>query len=115
MRSASPVSRPAWFGVMNALAGTGAVSRKSPAEIVAGAAAVVTRSPYAEVTGIRDGRLGRWIDGVATLRGDRRDGTYWPLLPVPAWIAPIVSSFTDVDAHPVDLKGTLTEAVWFGG
>ena len=78
MRSASPVSRPAWFGVMNALTGTGGVSRKSPAEMLADAAARVTRSSYAEVTGLRDGRLGRWTDGVAALRADRMEfAAYW--------------------------------------
>jgi lysophospholipase L1-like esterase len=63
---------------MNALTGTGGTTRKSPVEIVADAASVVTRSPYAEFTGIRTGKLGRWTDGVATLRADRRTfASYW--------------------------------------
>ena len=53
MRSASPVSRPAWVGAVNALTGTGGESRKSPVEIFATAASVVTRTHYAEVTGIK--------------------------------------------------------------
>jgi acyl-CoA thioesterase I len=47
-------------------------------ELVANAASVVTRSHYAEVTGIRDGRLGRWTEGVAELRADRGEfREYW--------------------------------------
>ena len=78
MRSTSPVSRPAWVGAMNALTGTGDASRKSPVEIVATAASVVTHSPYAKVTGIKHGKLGRWTDGVAELRADRTEfAAYW--------------------------------------
>jgi lysophospholipase L1-like esterase len=63
---------------MSALTGTGGTTRKSPVEIVADAASVVTRSPYAEFTGIRAGKLGRWTDGVAALRADRRTfADYW--------------------------------------
>ena len=63
---------------MNALTGTGGTTRKSPVEIVADAASVVTRSPYAEFTGIRAGKLGRWTDGVAAMRSDRRTfASYW--------------------------------------
>jgi lysophospholipase L1-like esterase len=63
---------------MNALTGTGGTTRKSPVEIVADAASVVTRSPYAEFTGIRTGKLGRWTDGVAALRADRATfASYW--------------------------------------
>jgi len=47
---------------MNALTGTRGASRKSPVEIFADAASVVTRSPYAEVTGLKHGKLGRWTD-----------------------------------------------------
>jgi acyl-CoA thioesterase-1 len=72
------VSRPAWVNAMNALTGTGGTTRKSPVEIVADAASVVTRSPYAEITGIRAGKLGRWTDGVAAMRADRRTfAGYW--------------------------------------
>jgi len=78
MRSTSPVSRPVWVGAMNALTGTGGEGRKSPVEIVATAASVVTRTHYAEVTGISRGKLGRWTDGVAELRAARGEfGVYW--------------------------------------
>jgi acyl-CoA thioesterase I len=78
MLSSSPVSRPAWVSAMNALAGTGGASRRSPVEIVANAASVVTHSPAATVTGISRGRLGRWTDGVAELRADRVEfAAYW--------------------------------------
>src|SRR6201998_4359929 len=78
MQSTSPVSRPAWVGAMNALTGAGGADRKSPVEIVATAASVVTRSSYAEVTGIKHGKLGRWTDGVAVLRGGRNEcGGWW--------------------------------------
>ncbi len=60
------VSRPAW---LMALSGGGA-ARRSPVEIVANAASYVTRTQAAERSGLRDGWLGRWTDGVATLRGD---------------------------------------------
>src|SRR3984957_15091187 len=71
MQPTSDVSRPAWVNAMNALTGTGGTARKSPVEIVADAASVVTRSHYAEFTGLRAGKLGRWTDGVAALRADR--------------------------------------------
>jgi acyl-CoA thioesterase I len=78
MQPTSAVSRPAWVNAMNALTGTGGTTRKSPVEIVADAASVVTRSPYAEFTGIRAGKLGRWTDGVAAMRSDRRTfASYW--------------------------------------
>ncbi|MFI5062600.1 MAG: SGNH/GDSL hydrolase family protein [Streptosporangiales bacterium] len=60
------VSRPAW---LMALSGGGA-ARRSPVEIVANAASYVTRTQAAERSGLRAGWLGRWTDGVATLRGD---------------------------------------------
>jgi lysophospholipase L1-like esterase len=63
---------------VNALTGTGGESRKSPVEIFATAASVVTRTHYAEVTGIKHGKLGRWTDGVAELRAARTEfATYW--------------------------------------
>jgi acyl-CoA thioesterase-1 len=78
MRETSAVSRPAWVNAMNALTGTGGSTRKSPVELIATAASVVTHSSYAEATGVRSGRLGRWTDGVATMRGDRVSfGAYW--------------------------------------
>jgi lysophospholipase L1-like esterase len=47
-------------------------------EVFATAASVVTRSPYAEVTGIKHGKLGRWTDGVAELRAARTEfAAYW--------------------------------------
>ena len=78
MQPTSAVSRPAWVNAMNALTGTGGTVRKSPVEIVADAASVVTHSPYAEFTGVRAGKLGRWTDGVAAMREDRRTfASYW--------------------------------------
>jgi acyl-CoA thioesterase-1 len=78
MPETSTISRPAWVNAMNALTGTGGAARKSPIEIFATAASVVTHSSYAEATGVRTGRLGRWTDGVALLRGDRVSfGAYW--------------------------------------
>jgi acyl-CoA thioesterase I len=78
MGSESPVSRPAWVGAMNALTGTRGEVRKSPVEIVADAASVLTRSQYAEFAGIKHGKLGRWTDGVAVLRADRTEfASYW--------------------------------------
>jgi lysophospholipase L1-like esterase len=63
---------------MNALTGSRGEVRRSPVELVANAASVVTRSPYAEATGIARGRLGRWTDGVAELRADRAQfAAYW--------------------------------------
>jgi acyl-CoA thioesterase I len=78
MQPTSAVSRPAWVSAMNALTGTGGTARKSPVEIVADAASVLTRSHYAEFTGVRTGKLGRWTDGVAAMRADRRTfASYW--------------------------------------
>jgi lysophospholipase L1-like esterase len=54
---------------MSAISGGGA-SRKSPVEIFATAASVVTRHPYAEVSGLRAGKFGRWTDGVTAMRED---------------------------------------------
>ncbi|MGH3250768.1 MAG: SGNH/GDSL hydrolase family protein [Trebonia sp.] len=63
---------------MNALTGARGEVRKSPVEIIADAASVVTRGPYAEATGITRGKLGRWTDGVAELRAARTEfATYW--------------------------------------
>lgn len=66
MQRTSAVSRPAW---MNAISGTGA-NRKSPVEIFATAASVVTRSPYAGVSGLRASKFGHWTDGVTAMRED---------------------------------------------
>lgn len=78
MQETSAISRPAWVNAMNALTGTGGSARKSPVEIIATAASVVTHSPYAEATGVRAGKLGRWTDGVAAMRQDRVGfAAYW--------------------------------------
>ena len=78
MRSTSVVSRPAWVHALNSLSGTGGASRKSPIEVFATAASVVAHSSYAEATGVRAGRLGRWTDGVETMRQDRASyRAYW--------------------------------------
>lgn len=66
MRRTSPVSRPAWARAISATS----ANRRSPVEVFANAASVVTRSPYAEVTGLRTGKFGRWTDGVAAMRED---------------------------------------------
>lgn len=66
MRHEPAVSRPAW---MSAISGSGA-NRKSPVEIIATAASVVTRHPYAEVSGLRACKFGRWTDGVTAMRED---------------------------------------------
>ena len=67
MRRAPAVSRPAW---MMTLSGGSGGQRRSPVEAIANAASYVTRSPAADVSGLRTGWLGRWTDGVAALRGD---------------------------------------------
>ena len=70
----SAVSRPAWI---HAISGSGE-DRKSPVEILATAASVVTRSPYAEVSGLRTGKFGRWTDGVTAMREDcAAFAAYW--------------------------------------
>ena len=61
------VSRPAW---MTALSGGGGAGRRSPVEIVANAASYVTRTPAADLSGLRAGPFGRWTDGVAAMRSD---------------------------------------------
>jgi acyl-CoA thioesterase I len=66
MQRAAVVSRPAWVDL---IAGSGP-DRKSPVELVATAASVVTRSPYAVAAGLRGGRFEQWTDGVGTIRDD---------------------------------------------
>jgi lysophospholipase L1-like esterase len=74
MQRESTVSRPAWA---NAIGGTGP-NRRSPVEVLANAASVVTRSSYAELCGIRNGKFGHWTDGVAAMREDRvAFAAYW--------------------------------------
>jgi acyl-CoA thioesterase I len=68
------VSRPAWI---NLIAGSGP-DRKSPVEIFATAASVLTRSPYAGVSGLRGGRFERWTEGVGSIRADcKMFAEYW--------------------------------------
>jgi lysophospholipase L1-like esterase len=66
MQRTPAVSRPAWA---NAISGTGA-NRKSPVEVFATAASVLTRGQYAEASGLRFGKFGRWTDGVTAMRED---------------------------------------------
>jgi len=70
MRQLSVVSRHAWANALSGLAGGNGANRKSPVEIVATAACVVTHSPYAGAAGLRTGRFGRWTDGVNAMRED---------------------------------------------
>jgi acyl-CoA thioesterase I len=63
-------SRPTWVNALSGLSGDSSVNRKSPVEVVATAACVVTHSPYGEVSGLRTGRFGRWTDGVNAMRED---------------------------------------------
>ena len=67
MLRAPAVSRPAWI---TALSGGGRSGRRSPVEVVATAASYLTRTQAADMSGLRAGPLGRWTDGVTTLRGD---------------------------------------------
>jgi lysophospholipase L1-like esterase len=68
MRGLHTVSRPAWATVLSGLAG--GEERKSPVEILATASSVLTHHRYAEYSGLRATRFGRWTDGVAALRAD---------------------------------------------
>jgi acyl-CoA thioesterase I len=45
-------------------------ARRSPAEIVATMGTYITRSPGAELSGLRAGWFGRWADGVTAMRAD---------------------------------------------
>ncbi|MGH3263304.1 MAG: SGNH/GDSL hydrolase family protein [Trebonia sp.] len=52
--------------------------RKTPLWIAATAACAVTRSPGADLAGLRHGRFGRWTDGVDLLRAECADfAAYW--------------------------------------
>jgi acyl-CoA thioesterase-1 len=65
MDRALEVSRPAWL-----MALSGGSQRRSPVELIANAASYVTRTPAAEVSGLRTGWFGRWTDGVTAMRAD---------------------------------------------
>ena len=67
MHRTPEVSRPAW---MKAFSGPGDGVRRSPVEIVANMASYVTRTPVADLSGLRGGWFGRWTDGVVAMRGD---------------------------------------------
>ena len=67
MRGGAAMSRPAW---MAALSGGDGGGRLSPVEIVATAASYVTRTPGADLSGLRAGPFGRWSDGVTAMRED---------------------------------------------
>ncbi len=67
MRRTPEVSRPAW---VKAWPGNAGGVRRSPVEIVANMASYVTRTPVADLSGLRGGWLGRWTDGVVAMRGD---------------------------------------------
>ncbi len=67
MHRTPEVSRPAW---LKAFQGTGDGVRRSPVEIVANMASYVTRTPVADLSGVRSGWFGRWTDGVVAMRGD---------------------------------------------
>lgn len=64
----SAVSRPAWARVLSR---SNDGVRTSPVEIAANAASYFTRTAVADWSGLSAGPLGRWTDGVSTLRGDR--------------------------------------------
>jgi acyl-CoA thioesterase I len=49
---------------------TGGGPRRSPVEIIATMATYLTRSPAAEVSGLRAGPFGRWAEGVTAMRED---------------------------------------------
>jgi lysophospholipase L1-like esterase len=58
---------------MLALSGAGdwvGAPRRSPVEIIATMGSYVTRTPAAEVSGLRTGPFGRWADGVTAMRED---------------------------------------------
>jgi lysophospholipase L1-like esterase len=76
MRGFHSVSRPAWATVLTGLAG--GEERKSPVEILATASSVVTKHRYAEYSGLRASKFGRWTDGVTMLRADcQAFSRYW--------------------------------------
>jgi lysophospholipase L1-like esterase len=73
MQPVPTVSRPAWM-----MALSGGNVRRSPVEIVASAATFVTRTPVADLSGLRTRRFGRWTDGVEAMRIDRAEfASHW--------------------------------------
>ena len=64
------VSRPAWMLALSGFADRGGAPRRSPVEIIATMATYLTRSPAAEVSGLRAGPFGRWAEGVTAMRED---------------------------------------------
>jgi acyl-CoA thioesterase I len=68
MNQPSAEPRPSWLVLSGSSSGG---ARRSPVEIVATAATYVTRTPVADLSGLRAGPFGRWTDGVAALRSDR--------------------------------------------
>lgn len=68
MRGFRAVSRPAWATVLSGLAG--GEDRKSPVEVLATASSLLTHHRYAEFSGLRTTKFGRWTDGVTALRAD---------------------------------------------
>jgi len=55
---------------LSGFADRGGAPRRSPVEIVATMGSYLTRTPAAEVSGLRAGPFGRWADGVTAMRED---------------------------------------------
>jgi acyl-CoA thioesterase I len=55
---------------LSAFADSGGGPRRSPVEIIATMGSYLTRTPAAEVSGLRAGPFGRWADGVTAMRED---------------------------------------------
>jgi lysophospholipase L1-like esterase len=64
------VSLPAWALARSGVGNRARGPRRSPVEIVATMGAYVTRTPAAELAGLRAGPFGRWADGVSAMRED---------------------------------------------
>ena len=70
MQSMPEVPRPAWMLALSGPRRRIRGPRRSPVEVVATMGSYVTRTPAAEVSGLRAGPFGRWAGGVTTMRGD---------------------------------------------
>src|SRR5260370_1340029 len=70
MRLMRAVSRPAWALALSGVGNRASGPRRSPVEIVATVGSYVTRTPAAELAGLRAGPFGRWADGVTAMRED---------------------------------------------